>query len=231
MGRCPARAILKDRKSTAHSSLLKLFAASGEQQRAPTSCSPPPAGAADCATLKVAKARPILWARQQFAASGECNELRRVAVRRVGWRRTARLKEPQAFSLIHRPNSVGFGLSPIPPRRSAPGRQGRQLCDPHEHRIHSPPPFCEVRPRRAPSRAAKASPLPRTAIPLGIALLALAPNSSPKLAPVLRPVSASLRLRYRSAAFSRALGNLVKTRKRILTISLCRRRRADALNN
>ncbi|WP_297831168.1 hypothetical protein, partial [uncultured Rikenella sp.] len=34
------------------------------------------------------------------------------------------------------------------------------------------------------------------------------------------PVSASLRLRCRSAAFSRALGNLVKTRKRILTISL-----------
>ncbi len=46
---------------------------------------------------------------------------------------------------------------------------------------------------------------------------------SPKLAPVLRPVSASLRLRYRSAAFSRALGNLVKTHKCILTISLFRR--------
>ncbi|WP_304773666.1 hypothetical protein, partial [uncultured Rikenella sp.] len=42
-------------------------------------------------------------------------------------------------------------------------------------------------------------------------------------APVLRPVSASLRLRCRSATFSRALGNLVKTRKRILTISLSRR--------
>ncbi len=49
---------------------------------------------------------------------------------------------------------------------------------------------------------------------------------SPKLAPVLRPVSASLRLRCRSAAFPRAWGNLVKTRKRVLTIPLFRRRRA-----
>ena len=39
----------------------------------------------------------------KFAASGECNELRRVAVRRRGWRRTARLKEPQKQYPIHRP--------------------------------------------------------------------------------------------------------------------------------
>ena len=57
---------------------------------------------------------------------------------------------------------------------------------------------------------------------------------SPKLAPVLRLVSASLRLRYRSAAIpagdgisravlcSRAWRNLVKTHKCILTISLFR---------
>ncbi len=51
--------------------ILCAVAASGEQQRAPTSCSPPRRVAANCATLKVAKARPILWARQQFAASGE----------------------------------------------------------------------------------------------------------------------------------------------------------------
>ncbi|WP_300601579.1 hypothetical protein, partial [uncultured Rikenella sp.] len=43
--------------------------------------------------------------------------------------------------------------------------------------------------------AANASLRPRTAIPFGIALLAL--NS--KLAPILRPVSTSLRLRFRSA--------------------------------
>ena len=35
---------------------------------------------------------------RQFAASGECNELRRVAVRRMGWRRTARLSESQKHS-------------------------------------------------------------------------------------------------------------------------------------
>ena len=40
----------------------------------------------------------VLNQQQQFAASGECNELRRVAARRVGWRRTARLKEPQKLS-------------------------------------------------------------------------------------------------------------------------------------
>ena len=51
-----------------------------------------------------------------------------------------------------------------------------------------------------------------------------APNRhSPRLASVLRPVSASLRLRLRSAAFSRAWGNPVKTHKRVLTISLLRR--------
>ena len=44
-----------------------------------------------------------------------------------------------------------------------------------------------------------------------------------KLGPKHCPVSASLRLRCRSAAFSRALGNPVKTRKRVLTISLFRR--------
>ena len=72
----------------------------------------------------------------------------------------------------------------------------------------------------APPRAANASPSPRTAI-LRIALLALAPKlgparrenrfrfsrpknrHSPKLDPVLRPVSASLRLRYRSAGAAR----------------------------
>ena len=47
---------------------------------------------------------------KQFVANGECNEPRRVAVHRVGWRRTARLCEPQKQQPIHHPNSVGFGL-------------------------------------------------------------------------------------------------------------------------
>ena len=59
----------KGRRSTAHSFLLG-SSPPAEAQRAPTSCSPPRRVAANCATLKVAKARPILWARQQFAASG-----------------------------------------------------------------------------------------------------------------------------------------------------------------
>ena len=48
-------------------------------------------------------------------------------------------------------------------------------------------------------------------------------SRGPKHSPILRPVSASLRLRFRSAVFSRALGNLVKICQHILTISLFRR--------
>ncbi len=54
-------------------------------QRAPTNCSPPPAGAADCAAQRAAEA-----------------------------------------VLCSPSHSVKFGLSPTPPRRSAPGRQSRR---------------------------------------------------------------------------------------------------------
>ncbi len=50
------------------------------------------------------ESRYLSWLKQ-FAASGECNELRRVAVRRLGWRRTARLCEPQKLGQQHKPNS------------------------------------------------------------------------------------------------------------------------------
>ncbi len=89
------------------------------------------------------------------------NELRRVAVRRVGWRRTARLKEPQELgpkpgqqlSPIHCPN-----LSPM----LGPAR--------HENRLR----FSCPKSRHGPKHY---------------------------------PVSASLRLRCRSAAFAVARGN------------------------
>ncbi len=122
-------------------------------QRAPSSCSTPRGVAANCATLRVAKARPILWARQQFAASEDATELARVAVRRVGWRRTARLYEPQKLSQQFNPKQS-------PPHSPMLGLARR------ENRIRF------SRPKN---------------------------KHSPKLVPVLRPVSASLRLRCRSA--------------------------------
>ena len=72
--------------------------------------------AASPATLRVAKTRPFCKIRprrallKQFAASGECNEPCRVAVRRSGWRRTARLKEPQEHSPKHCPVSAPLRL-------------------------------------------------------------------------------------------------------------------------
>ena len=46
------------------------------------------------------------------------NELRRVAARRVGWRRTARLKEPQAYNPIHHLKLSVSACRPLP--RGAP---------------------------------------------------------------------------------------------------------------
>ena len=123
------------------------------------------------------------------SASGECNEPRRVAVRR--WRRTARLKEPQEHGPFLGVTTTSFTAPVLSNSSSA-----------------------------RPPRAANASLSPRTAIPLGIALFALAPelgqrfcpihcpNPSPTLDPTRRenslcPVYASLRLRFRSAAFCR----------------------------
>ncbi len=91
----------------------------------------------------------------------------------MGWRRTARLSESQEHGPFLGVTTTSFTAPVLSNSSSA-----------------------------RPPRAANASPSPRTAIPSGIALLALALNSSPKLAPILRPVSASLRLRCRSAAFA-----------------------------
>ncbi len=114
-------------------------------------------------------------------------------------------------------NSVGFGLrAPGVGRR--PSAQARRFYEPQKHGpfvLGAPPPRRCLRALRSGSLY----PNKRPAIPLGIALFAL----SLKLAPKHCPVSASLRLRCRSAAFSRAWGNLVKTHKCILTISLLRR--------
>ena len=93
-----------------------------------------------------------------FAAARRRNEPRRVAASRSGWRRTARLKEPQEhgqqfspnnnqrFSPIRSsklaPNSIGFGLSPIPPSGKAAGRRGRRFEEPrYSLSAHSSPQF------------------------------------------------------------------------------------------
>ncbi len=136
------------------------------------------------------------------------------AARRVGWRRTARLTEPQEhsqqFRPIYNPNLSCSACRPSPPRRSAPGRQGRRpKGSQKQHLIHSPNPLSSSSGTPPPAPAYGVRCATRTAIPLGIALLAISPNSakkhSPTHHPILRPVSTSLRLRCRSAAFSRAL--------------------------
>ena len=101
------------------------------------------------------------------------------------------------------PPYFGFGLrAPGVGRR--PSAQARRFYEPQkQHFLYYPNPLGSSSAR--PPRAAKASPSPRTAIPQGIALLALSLKRGKKHSPTLRPVSASLRLRCRSAAFSRAL--------------------------
>ena len=74
------------------------------------------------------------------------------------------------------PFSVGFSLSPIPPRRYAPGRQGRRPKGSQEQKpIHSPI-LWHSSSARLP-RAANASLRPRTAVPFRIALFALRPKA------------------------------------------------------
>ena len=155
----------------------------------------------------------------------------------MGGVRPARLCEPQRLGPVLHPNSVEFG-----PRAPGVGRRpSAQARRPLRSQEHSPFTVLRNSSSARPPRAAKASPSPRTAIPQGIALLALSssgrslrgpqqrqlrasaaggfgprdpkgsqklgPIHRPKFAPVLRPVSASLRLRYRSAAFAVARGN------------------------
>ena len=68
------------------------------------------------------RVRPVRLSFKRLAASGDCNELRRVAVRRVGWRRTARLKEPQKpdqkQSPKHRPDCRVRPVAHPPERQS-----------------------------------------------------------------------------------------------------------------
>ena len=133
---------------------------------------------------------------KQFVANGECNEPRRVAVRRVGWRRTARLKEPQEQQPIHLPNSVGFGLR-APQVGQRPSAQARRLVEPQRYDQkqspkHRPNPSPMLGPARRENR---------------LRFSRLKNRHSPTHGPKQCPVSASLRLRFRSAAFAVARGN------------------------
>ncbi len=123
-------------------------------RRGAACCGPPVSRRPARVTLKGAEVQLIRLCRQ-FAASGECNELRRVAVRRVGWRRTARLYEPQKLSQQFNPKQS----PPHSPMLGLARRENRNRFS---------------RPKN---------------------------SHSPKHSPILRPVCASLRLRFRSAAF------------------------------
>ncbi len=95
------------------------------------------------------------------------NELRRVAVRRVRWRRTARLKEPQEQRLFLSSSALS------------------------SERVED----CGAQKQRQLRASAAGGFGPRD--PMGRR------SSAQSTAPILRPVSASLRLRFRSAAFYR----------------------------
>ncbi len=139
----------------------------------------------------------------------------------MGGVRPARLCEPQRLGPVLHPNSVEFG-----PRAPGVGRRpSAQARRPLRSQEHSPFTVLRNSSSARPPRAAKASPSPRTAIPHGIALLALSPKpsqkQSPKHAPVFRPVSASLRLRCRSATFSVARWDFISillTAKRVKSL-------------
>ena len=71
---------------------------------------------------------------RRFAASGERHELRRVAVRRMGWRRTTRFFEPQ----LQRPILQDSSPAQSSPQFSAP-------CPPHCGSASAPPHFAVAR--------------------------------------------------------------------------------------
>ena len=98
---------------------------------------------------------------------------------------------------IHRPRFARFGLR-APRVGQRPSAHARRFEEPQKH-------VQQLGPTRRENRSRFSR---------------LKNKHSPKHSPVLRPVSASLRLRFRSAAFSRAWGNLVKTHRCILTVSL-----------
>ncbi len=133
------------------------------------------------------------------------------------------------------------GLSGSPPAVSATssvelqpaawGGGGLRGSKSRRSSAQSTAPFCGIRPqfkRPKPAGPKATSVAGLRGERLRPARLCESQEHSPKLVPVPCPVSASLRLRYRSAAFSRAWGNPVKTHKCILTISLFRRRRASS---
>ncbi len=179
-------------------------------------------------TLKGAEVQLIRLCRQ-FAASGECNELRRVAVRRVGWQRTARLCESQKLGLFSgRDNS-------LPPARTRPSLRelqyaawgGGELRGSTSHRSSANSSTQSKAHPTAPCSAWRGGktvtgfPARRTVTAQSTAQFSApcAPHCGSAFAPPHLP-------RVIVELCSARLGNLVKTRKRILTISLFRRRRA-----
>ena len=112
---------------------------------------------------------------------------------------------------IHRSNSIGFGLSPIPERLCEPQKQQSiHLLNSFgfilDHNSSSPPAVNATSPDELQSAAGGGGELRdssnrKSTAPIQAPYLA---QRGPKLAPFLRPVCASLRLRCRSAAFSRA---------------------------
>ncbi len=135
------------------------------------------------------------------------NELRRVAALPLPGRRTARIKEPQKHDQE---------LSPI--LSCSACRLGDKAGDPKGSQEHCPSPRHlprqNSRPILGPARRENRFRFSR-----------LKNRHGPKLAPVLRPVSASLRLRCRSAAFSVARGNSCRI-GRVPTGRICPLKRA-----
>ncbi len=80
------------------------------------------------------KQRPFVRTLFAVAASGECNELRRVAVRRVGWRRTARLCESQKLGSKHRPVSASLRLRLRSAAFPSPAGISSRFCSPQNER-------------------------------------------------------------------------------------------------
>ncbi len=58
VGHRPSAQARRFHKESRYSLSARSSSAPAEAQRAPSSCSPPPAGASDCATLRVARAQP-----------------------------------------------------------------------------------------------------------------------------------------------------------------------------
>ena len=143
------------------------------------------------ATLRVAKAKHPFTAHDyqvRAARSGGGPKAQRAGPAVL---RTAKAR-PKAQPKT-RPKSVGFGLSPTPPSGFAAGRQGQRFEEPRyslSAYSSSPPAESSNELRRVAVRRVRWRRTARLKEPQ-------------KLGPKRRPVSASLRLRFRSAAFYR----------------------------